>query len=232
MTAPKHAPRVALCVSGDLNPNSRIIETAYHHMLSGMSDVDLIAFLWAPEGAGEQEIRDWMTPQLNPNIRLRRWSFDTIRPMKDWDKFANANPKLGDEYFERLSRMETALQCVSQLKSAQEYANNQPYDIIVRLEADMNVRTPLHVTFFETLLEDHVITGMSKPMASWWPEYDFRFAFMNSRNFNIYASLHTLHRRQYIVRNLTVKSEAALADHMRHAHLKTCTVPIVLEQCQ
>jgi hypothetical protein len=221
--------KIALCVSGDFKPSSQAIAMACRQLM-GQHIVDVYAFLWTEASTSKTGIHSWLTQQLPPNVRLRRWSFDSIRPIHEWDKFIKNNPKASPEEFEKTSRKWLGLQSVSQMKAEQERVDGADYDAILCIDSSVNLISPVPLPLLQPLLADHVIVGIYKPMP-WWPEYDYRIAISSSRNMDVYSAIQTLHRRQYFLRNNTLKPELALVDHLRHARLKVCALPLPFEQC-
>lgn len=214
--------RVALCVSGDFLPTSKAMASVCAHILP-TETVDVFAFLWTQAETDEQQLRAWLDPQLSARVTLRRWTFDTIRPLNEWTKFAAKYPKVPLSYFEDVSRIEWGLQSVSQLKAQQENADGQDYDAVVHIDSRITIGAAPPLSHFTSILNDHVVFGRFEIMP-WWPAYDYGVAMTSSRNMEVYGAIQTMHRRHYFLRHQTVDIKAAFVNHFYHARLKVCSV--------
>jgi hypothetical protein len=123
------------------------------------------------------------------------------------------------------------LQQVSQLKAEQERFEGRDYDAVVRLEAYINLTHAPPLSKFLSVLDDHIVMGSTGIMAD-WPTYDFRVMMMSSRSLEICASLQTMHRRNYALRDGRArKIENILVEHLRYAQLKSLSVPVNYTRC-
>lgn len=214
--------KAALCVSGDFAPASQAIASACAHLLP-TETVDVFAYLWTAPGTPEKTIRDWLTPQMNERVRLKRWAVEPARVMNEWTKFAKNFPKYAPEYFEQVSRIEWGLQAVSQLKCQQESVDQRDYDLVVQIDSRLSITAAPSASLFQPILDDHIVLGRFDIMP-WWPDFGYGISILSSRNMEVYGGIQTLHRRQYLLRNNTIDLKAALMNHFHHARLKTCSV--------
>ncbi|MBL8630558.1 MAG: hypothetical protein JNM81_13060 [Rhodospirillaceae bacterium] len=219
--------RAALCVSGDFLPSSQAIATACEQMLQ-TETVDVFAFLWAAPGTPEKTIHDWLTAQTNGRVRIKRWAVEPIRAMNEWTKFAQNHPKHTTEYFEQLSRIEWGLQAVCQLKCQQESAVHTDYDIVVHIDSQISLTAAPAAQLFSSILNDHIVLGRFDIMP-WFPAHGYGVSITSTRNMEVYSSIQTMHRRQYLMRYNNVDISGAslkgvLTNHFHHAGLQTCSV--------
>lgn len=215
---------VALCVSGDFKRASNIVAAVCTHMLPE-EKVDVFASLWTPAGVNERALRAWFDGQTSDRVRLRRWTFDYIQHMPDWDKFVESLAPKSRGYLQQIVRLQYALQLVSQLKAEQERQDGNDYDAVVRVESDVNLEWAPPLSRFRSILSDHVVIG-HKGIMPWWPAYEFRVAMMSSRNMEVYCAIQTMHRRQYLLRYKTLDIQQAFVNHFHHARLKTLCMPV------
>ncbi len=221
--------RVALCVSGDFRPASNIIAAA-GAMILPEEQVDIFAALWTPPETSENQLRTWIRGQMNARMTLKRWAFEPRRQMTNWDKFVANSSVETKNYTQQLERLEHMLQMVGQLKADQERLDGTDYDAVVRLECHIHLQHAPRLSKFATVLDDHVVIGQLDVMP-WWPTYDFRIALMSSRNMGTYSALHSLHRRQYLLRFKAMDVGQGLVNHFHHTRLKTLCVPVAYTGC-